>query len=971
MARKKEKPIPKFSANHVKRALGLNAVLLCLVVFFSANTRLRFLSYGFAYALGLAGLYAFLLPLLLWGLYRLFFGAKRISFRVYLAWLIFAIGMIVLFGGIGYSNLGATPDQASFEAALEAHKNAHDLAIWQDVATGAGIVGFYPSIALVSLDLSVPYVFSSIIIGIALVIFFLPLVKVWHRHFKAQRALDKAEREQYRYQQEQEGEEEEEPIRIDDDDEPFVPKSYPSEQPTFTPAPEVPQPVKEESIFVRAKKNPLPTRRSLYHGESPQKRFDDAYKNLATENPDPDLYRHNPILTSGLQEAFFDVSDLAPTSPMAMPTPPAPAAERDNAPEVSMVMFTPEQDDKPFDPAPIRHEDDEPIETPSAEVYIPEPDPAPMIEPEKPIEEELVPDFLAPEPEPIPEPTPAPAPSPRIFAPVIPQEEVVEEEEEEAPIPPSAISNNPLDKEPDEAPLPPYTLPPIDLLEEIENQQSKEAMEADIARKTEIIDKAYRDLRVGAHVVGYVVGPQVTRFAIQADDDVSVVNLGKVVKDIEVRLNGLPTRFNERVVGMSTSALEVANDVRRTVSMKELMLGMPELNQKNKMYIPFGEDIGGKVRSADFIELPHLLVAGTTRSGKTVFIHTIILALLMRNRPEELKLVLVDPKRVEMSKYRDIPHLLCPVIKEPKEAVVALKKLCGEMERRLTVFENAGVQDIQEYNGDYAEYAHKRKMPYILTVIDEFADLVMAAKDVSSYVLKLGQKARAAGIHLIVATQRPDAKVIDGTLKSNLPARVALTVASAIDSQTILGFKGAEELGGYGDMLIDCTQVARGEFLRAQSAFATAKDMRNVTDFIRKQQGPSYDPEFLNLKDEEDEVPGTTYNGSTPVNDAPPSEETLSAMKAAGVEEKYQMIKKEVMSREFTSISQIQRDYGVGFPRAGKIYARLMKEGIISNDVPNGSKGAKVIVHNIDTLPQEENPGTLSQSETSWSGEDE
>ena len=969
---RKETPTPKFSKNHVMHIFGLNVILLCLVVFFSANSRLRFLSYGFSYVFGLAGLYSVLIPLFLWGGYHLIRGSRRLPLRFLFAWICLFLGLFLLFGGLSYpKETSGVADTSYFLSSLDVHQNSHDLSIWYDMRLGSGILGAMSVYRFFNIANGlIAYLGASILLLAAFILVFFPLLKALWRKIFASIAIAKSRRKERKAQKEEEDEPYEEPIPIKDNPDAITFKP-PLTEPTFIPKEEVaPKKEKEENPFIRAKKTPLPSLDSLrQRSSSPY-----AENGFAPIISAP--YSNGPLMTSGLVEARFDPDShgFGANSPEPSPAPePSPITPSYPSPEPVVPPYpTPEPAIPPFSTPeppsiPPQPKEEEAPEESFAPSFLQEP----PVEKEKEIEPEP---FVMPAPvlsEPVPPSfapaTPGPVPGPTPVAPM-PVEEPVP-----APVQETPKEKTPLDLEPDAKPLPPYTLPPIELLEDSVDDGSDELMKADVQRKIDIIDKTYRDLRVGAHVSDYVIGPQVTRFAIQADDDVSVSSLGKVVADIEVRLNGLPTRFNERVYGMSTSALEVTNEKRRTVSMRELMRGMPENTEKNRMVIPFGEDIGGKVRSANFIELPHLLVAGTTRSGKTVFIHTILLALLMRNRPEELKLVLVDPKRVEMSKYRDLPHLLCPVIKEPKEAVVALKKLCDEMERRLTVFETAGVQDIQEYNSDYCEYAHKRKMAYIVAVIDEFNDLVMAAKDVSSYVLKLGQKARAAGIHLIVATQRPDAKVIDGTLKSNLPARVALTVATATDSMTILGFKGAEELSGYGDMLIDCIQISRGEFLRAQSAFATSRDMRAVTEYIRSQQQPDYDPAFLNLKDEEEENQTPQMNGSMNVvgNDAPPSEETLSAMKAAGVEEKYQMIKKEVMSREFTSISQIQRDYGVGFPRAGKIYARLMKEGIISNDVPNGSKGAKVIVHNVDALPEESNPGSLSQSETSYSGEEE
>ena len=539
--------------------------------------------------------------------------------------------------------------------------------------------------------------------------------------------------------------------------------------------------------------------------------------------------------------------------------------------------------------------------------------------------EEIVP--ITPTPMLTPEPAPTPAPTP-------------------APLP------NPEDEIPDAKPLPPYQYPPRSLLTVRQSEQDLTAMEIECQEKTEIINRTFADLGVGAMVVGHTIGPSVTRFAIQPRSDVSVATLSRYIKDIEVRLGGIPTRFAERVAGMTTCALEVANRVARTVSFIELFDALPPKKEGiANLHVPFGLDISGDVKEADFSEFPHMLVAGSTGSGKSIFAHGLLLSLLMRNRPEELKLVLVDPKRVEMGKYKDIPHLLCPIIKEPNEARNALKRLCDEMERRLKIFDIAGVRDIKEFNDDYCVYAHKQKMPYIVLFIDEFSDLVNTCKDVSEYVLRIGQKARAAGIHMIVATQRPDVKVITGTIKANIPVKVALTVSSAVDSSTILGQGGAEDLNGKGDMLIDCVQIAKKEFVRAQGCFCDPHELRAVTDFIRNQMPVEYDPNFLHLEDDDEPENTRGLEGISTMSDAGPS---AADLRNASNEEKYRYIRSVIITRDTASISSIQREFGLGFPRAGKIFARLQAEGIVaqSSDAPGSSKGCKVLIHELP--PEEE-----------------
>ncbi len=507
-------------------------------------------------------------------------------------------------------------------------------------------------------------------------------------------------------------------------------------------------------------------------------------------------------------------------------------------------------------------------------------------------------------------------------------------------------------------PLPRYTFPGTDLLVVHDDAQNKAQMEEECSHNSELINDIFSNLKIGAHVVSYVIGPSVTRYDVKCDDNFSVSGLGKCMVDIGVKLGGVPTRFAEMVAGKDTSAIEIANKNTRIVDFKEVIDGMPTGKGKN-LYIPFGVNIEGKVVSADLSKFPHMLVAGTTGSGKSIYMHSVIMTLIMRNRPEDLKIVMVDPKRVELSKYKDLPHLLCPIIKTASEAKICLKKLCDEMERRYEMLENATVSGIREYNEEYAEPNGLEKMPFIVAFLDEYSDLVDSEKDISSYVLKLAAKARAAGIHLFIATQRPDAKIITGTIKANLPVRVALMTANAIDSTVILGQGGAEELAGHGDMLVDCSLVAKKEFVRCQCPMVENKEISAVANFVRDQQSVVYDETFLDLTDTES--PTNENNGEGGIS--------AEEIKNASQEEKYQLIKSDIMTKDYASISFIQRTYGVGFPRAGKIFARLQAEGIVasSSDTPSSSKGCQVLVHSSDKKDNEnENPGSLSQSETTF-----
>ena len=487
--------------------------------------------------------------------------------------------------------------------------------------------------------------------------------------------------------------------------------------------------------------------------------------------------------------------------------------------------------------------------------------------------------------------------------------------------------------------LPSYQLPPDNLLKPREIDEGKLAeLEQECVRRTEIINTTFENLHVGAHVVGHTIGPSVTRYDIETDPDTPVTTISRYIPDVAMRLGGVSVRFSELVMGKSTSGLEVINSTSRVVHFSEVYSG---LKKTKGITIPFGEDIDGKILGADLTSFPHMLLAGTTGSGKSVFINSILMAMLMRYRPEELKICIIDPKMVGYTKFADIPHFLCPIVTDAHYAKLTLKRLVDLMEFRYHQFQVATVTDINEFNSDYAEYAHVAKMPYVVLIVDEYADLVEQEKDIQSYVLRLAQKARAAGIHMILATQRPDVKVITGTIKANLPVHVALMVANAIDSQTILGCGGAEELAPHGDMLVDCAQVLRKELARCQGCLVEGSEIRSVVSWIKNQQKTVYDPAFLDLDKQEEEVPQQAVQISP------------ADLKAASDEEKYQIVKAAVMTREYCSISQIQRDFSVGFTRGGKIMKRLQEEGIVAPDGanPNSTKGNKVLVHSAPEGP--------------------
>ena len=474
--------------------------------------------------------------------------------------------------------------------------------------------------------------------------------------------------------------------------------------------------------------------------------------------------------------------------------------------------------------------------------------------------------------------------------------------------------------------------PSTELLETIETHEAIEINNSVANERMLAINGVFADFHVGATCNSYIVGPAVTRYAIEYANNVSVKSVANLLPDISVRLSGVGARFEPVVEGQPYSGLEVPNAKITTVSFKEVYELLPDVKKK-PLAVAFGKSIEGKVITASFDEFPHVLVAGTTGSGKSIFTHSVICTLIMRNSPENLKLVLIDPKKVEMSKYRDIPHLLCPIINDANTAKLTLSKLVDEMNRRYEVLDVNGCSDIKQYNELLEEKPELEKLPYIIVFIDEYADLVDVCKDVSGPVVSIAQKARACGIHMLIATQRPSTNVITGVIKGNLPTRVALAVAMQVDSVTILGEGGAEKLLGKGDMLVQSPLVSRVGMVRLQGCYIQNKEILHVVGYLKEHYPPMYDPNFCNLQDA----------AAQAASDVIGSPEFQSSQEDS-VEAKYQSVKEWVMANEYMSMSRIQRECGVGFNRAGRFFKRLQEEGIVDTE-NDGNKGCKVLVH--------------------------
>ena len=474
-----------------------------------------------------------------------------------------------------------------------------------------------------------------------------------------------------------------------------------------------------------------------------------------------------------------------------------------------------------------------------------------------------------------------------------------------------------------------YTMPGLDLLEEYDNKEKENINNQQALTYMGEINEVFKDFNVGAKTTTYIIGPSVTQFAVVYEPGVSTKKVSSIIDDLSIRLGGVSARFEPIVLGKPYSGLQLPNAKMATVGFKEVLEKLPPI-EEHPLAVAFGKNISGDIVYADICEFPHMLVAGTTGSGKSIYIHSVIMTLIMRNNPSDLRLVIVDPKKVEMKQYKNMPHLLCPIIDDPEKAVVALNKLCEEMESRYQAFgQYQGVTSISQYNKK-RRANNQDTMPYIVVILDEYADLVDRAKDIARPVVSLAQKSRACGIHLVISTQRPSTNVINGVIKGNLPTHVALTTASSVDSITIIGEGGAEKLLGKGDMLVQSPLISRNGCVRLQSCFVQNDEISRVVDSLKRQLKTEYDSDYLDLVD---------HSKDEPITNMP----NLNNNDNSKVDSRYEDVKKAAMAEEYFSISKIQRMFAFGFGRAGRIFNQLQQEGIVASS--GNAKGCKVLVH--------------------------
>jgi S-DNA-T family DNA segregation ATPase FtsK/SpoIIIE len=459
-----------------------------------------------------------------------------------------------------------------------------------------------------------------------------------------------------------------------------------------------------------------------------------------------------------------------------------------------------------------------------------------------------------------------------------------------------------------------WEFPPFDLLE----YSTSKAVSGNINKNVEIIEKTLRDFNIEVTMSEVNIGPTVTQYTLKPADGVKLNQITARNNDMALALAAQSLRVEAPIPGKSAVGIEIPNQKAATVTLREILEDESFHKAKSNLTLALGRDVAGEAVAVDLKRMPHLLIAGSTGSGKSVCINSIIAALLFQNSPNDMRMILVDPKRVEFTEYNGIPHLLAPVITEVDKTVAVLKWAVNEMDRRFRTFAECSRRNIESYNDNPPD---NQKMPYIVLVIDELADLMaQAANEVEASIVRLAQMARAVGIHLIVATQRPSVDVITGLIKANMPTRIAFAVASQVDSRTILDQSGAEKLLGRGDMLYLGGEI--GQPKRIQGVNIVDKEIKAVTDFLKREGHTLYDESILSSK------PGSSNDG-----------------KSGDMEfddDLYQEAKELILQAGKASASLLQRRLRIGYARAARLLDLLESDGVIGP--ADGSKPRDVLV---------------------------
>lgn len=469
-----------------------------------------------------------------------------------------------------------------------------------------------------------------------------------------------------------------------------------------------------------------------------------------------------------------------------------------------------------------------------------------------------------------------------------------------------------------------YKLPKLNVLEDMERKSRSNANTITAKEKGEKLIEILHEFGVEANLVQIHIGPSVTKFEIKPELGVRVNKISNLQNDIKMGLAAKDIRIEAPIPGKASVGIEIPNVEKTSVQMKDLMRTIPDSMKDKKLLFCLGKDLMGNNVYGELNRMPHLLIAGATGSGKSVCVNAIISSILMRTKPDEVKLVLIDPKKVEFTPYNDVPHLLSPVITDGDLANKALKVIVEMMDRRYDLFGELGVRNITAYNEYVLTYndEHLKVLPRIVIIIDELADLMLvAAKEVEASIQRITQLARAAGIHLIVATQRPSVDVVTGVIKANIPSRIAFAVSQAVDSRTILDQAGAERLLGNGDMLY----LPNGETSprRIQGVFIKDEEVNHICAFVKSQAMPKYDDAFIQLKDLQNQGNEAQNVTADPL---------------------YEEVKRFVIASRKASTSLIQRKFSVGYSRAARLMDVLEANGIIGPS--RGSKPREILVQN-------------------------
>lgn len=470
-----------------------------------------------------------------------------------------------------------------------------------------------------------------------------------------------------------------------------------------------------------------------------------------------------------------------------------------------------------------------------------------------------------------------------------------------------------------------YEYPPIELLSKPDKKKLKGGAKAltDTATK---LQKTLYSFGVSAKVENVSVGPAITRYELKPSEGVRVSKIANLADDIALNLAAETIRIEAPIPGKQAVGIEVPNKEKEAVHLREVLESEEFQNNKSKLTVALGKDVAGNIQLADIAKMPHVLIAGSTGSGKSVCINTIISSIIYNAKPSEVKMVMVDPKVVELSVYNGIPHLLIPVVTDPKKAAGALAWAVQEMDNRYNLFASRGVRDIKGYNKAIEKDEGQGKLPQIVIIVDELADLMMvAAKDVEEAICRLAQKARAAGMHLVIATQRPSVDVITGLIKANVPSRIAFAVSSQVDSRTILDSVGAEKLLGKGDMLFFPTGFPKP--VRVQGAFVSDEEVEKIVGFVKKNGTANYSEDILETIENSNKTEKELIQEQAEDDETDPF--LMDAIDA-------------VVEQGQASTSFIQRRFKVGYARAGRIIDQMEERGIISGY--QGSKPREVLI---------------------------